>query len=77
MKTVSAPTQSILPESVRNIIASVNCASRVVLKTCEGTERAVTGVDEVATLMLKQQQQRLIAEMEARYNQISPRGCED
>lgn len=60
MKAVS---QSMLPESVRNIIKSVNCASRVVLATCEGTERAVNGVDELATTMLKQQQTRLLAEL--------------
>ena len=65
MKTVNASSLSLLPESVRNIIASVNCASRVVLATCEGTERAVDGIDKVATTMLAQQQKRLLAELEA------------
>jgi hypothetical protein len=35
------------------------------LKTCEGTERTVTGIDKVATTMLAQQQKRLMAELEA------------
>ncbi len=57
------PAQSLLPESVRNIVESVNCASRIILKTCEGAERTVTGLDEVTTLMLKQQQNRLLVEL--------------
>ena len=62
MKNANAKA-SLLPQSVRNIIESANCATRIVLKTCEGTERAITGVDELATVMLKQQQQRLLAEL--------------
>ena len=63
MKVVNASSQSLLPESVRNLIESANCATRIILATCEGTERAVTGIDQVATTMLKQQQQRLLAEL--------------
>ena len=65
MKTSTIPTQSqsLLPESVRNVIESVNCASRVVLKTCEGVERTVEGVDEIATLALAQQKRRLEREL--------------
>ena len=65
MKAVNVSQRSLLPESVRNLIESVNCASRVVLATCEGTERAVDGIDKVATTMLAQQQKRLMAELEA------------
>ena len=63
MKVVNALSQSLFPESVRNLIASANCATRIVLATCEGTERAITGIDQVASTMLKQQQQRLLAEL--------------
>ena len=63
MKVVSALSQSLFPESVRNLIESANCATRIVLATCEGTERAVTGVDELATVMLRQQKQRLLTEL--------------
>ena len=62
MRNVSAKA-SLLPQSVRNIIESANVATRIVLATCEGTERAVNGVDELATVMLKQQQTRLLAEL--------------
>ena len=65
MKVENATSHSLLPESVRNLIESVNCASRIVLKTCEGTERAVTGIDEVATLTLRQQRLKLLAELPA------------
>ena len=63
MKVENATSHSLLPESVRNLIESVNCASRIVLKTCEGTERAVTGIDELSTVMLRQQKQRLLIEL--------------
>lgn len=63
MKVVTVPSRSLFPESVRNIIESVNCASRIVLKTCEGTERAVTGIDELSTVMLRQQKERLLIEL--------------
>ena len=62
--TVQSPSQSLLPESVTNIIESVNCASRIILKTCEGAERTVEGLDEVTTLMLRQQRERLLTNLE-------------
>ena len=64
MKIVSVPAQSMLPESVRNIIESANVSTRIALKTFQGVERAVDGVDELATTMLKQQHTRLLAELE-------------
>ena len=63
MKGVQTSSHYLLPESVRNIIESANCASRIVLKTCEGTERAVTGIDELSTVMLRQQKERLLIEL--------------
>ena len=54
---------SLLPQSVPDIVESANVATRIILATCQGTERAVNGVDELATVMLKQQQQRLLAEL--------------
>ena len=65
MNVVSAPNQSMLPQAVRNIVESVNCVSRIVLKSCEGAERTITGIDEISTLMLSQQQQRLLKQLEA------------
>jgi hypothetical protein len=63
MKVVTDRPASLLPEAVRNLVESANCATRILLKTCEGTERAVDGIDELATLLLKQQQTRLLAEL--------------
>jgi hypothetical protein len=63
MKVVSALTRSMFPESVRNIIDSANCATRIVLATCQGTEKAVNGIDELASVMLRQQKQRLLTEL--------------
>jgi hypothetical protein len=54
---------SLLPQSVRNIIDSANCATRIVLATCQGTEKAVNGIDELASVMLRQQKQRLLTEL--------------
>ena len=58
------PKARLLPEFIRNHVESVNCLSRVILKTCEGTERAVTGIDEITTVMLAQQRERLLAEFQ-------------
>jgi hypothetical protein len=63
MKNANASSLSLLPESVRNLIDSANCATRIVLKTCQGTERAVTGIDELSTVMLRQQKERLLIEL--------------
>ena len=64
MNTQSRTAQSLLPESVRNLIDSANCATRIILKACEGTERTVEGIDDVTTLVLRQQRRRLLAELE-------------
>ena len=62
MKSASAKA-SLLPQSVRNIIESANVATRIILATAQGSERAINGVDELATVMLQQQKQRLLAEL--------------
>ena len=60
--TIIGPKARLLPEFISNTVESVNCASRIVLKACQGTERAVTGIDEITTVMLSQQRQRLLSE---------------
>ena len=62
--TITVPKARLLPEFISNAVESVNCLSRVILKTCEGTERAVTGVDEISTIMLRQQKERLLADFQ-------------
>jgi hypothetical protein len=52
-----------LPEFFGNAVKSLNSASRIILKTCEGTERAVDGIDRIATLALQQQTLRLEREL--------------
>ena len=64
MRVVNVSQRSLLPESVRNLLESANCATRIVLAACEGTERMVDGVDQLATTMLQQQKQRLLTELE-------------
>jgi hypothetical protein len=64
MKVVTAKA-SLLPQSIGNLVESLNVSTRIILKTAEGCERVVTGVDELATVMLKQQQQRLLTELAA------------
>ena len=54
----------LLPEFISNAVETVNCISRVTLKTAQGLERTVDGLDEITTLMLKQQRQRLLSELE-------------
>ena len=63
MKVVNVSSQSMLPESVRNLIESANCATRIVLKSCEGLEGTVDGVHEITTLLLSQQKTRILAEL--------------
>jgi len=61
--TLVVPKARLLPEFVGNIVESINCASRIVLKTCQGTERAVAGIDEITSAMLAQQRQRILSEI--------------
>jgi len=51
--TLKKPT--LLPEFVSNSVEALNCASRIILKTCQGVERAVDGVDRITTLALGNQ----------------------
>ena len=57
---VVQPKARLLPEFIGNTVESVNCLSRVLLKTCQGTERVVEGIDEITTIMLSQQRERLL-----------------
>ena len=57
-----APKARLLPEFISNTVESVNCLSRVILKTVQGAERAVSGVDEITSVLLSQQRERLLAE---------------
>jgi len=61
---VPARSKSLLPESLSNIIESFNCGTRIVLKGCQGAEKTMDGLDEISSLMLRQQRQRLLAELE-------------
>jgi hypothetical protein len=53
-----------MPEFVGNTIETVNSLSRIVLKTSLAAERFVDGTDELVTLMLRQQRERLLAELQ-------------
>jgi len=66
MNASSAPTrpQSLLPQSIHNLIESVNCATRIVLKASKAAEKSIDGFDELGSLLLRQQRQRLMAEIE-------------
>ena len=54
---------SLMPQSVRNLIDAVDASTRVVKKLAESTEKIVDGVDELATILLSQQKQRLLTEI--------------
>jgi len=54
----------LMPEFVGNTIETVNSLSRIVLKTSLAAERFVDGTDELVTLMLRQQRERLLAELQ-------------
>ena len=62
MKAVT-PKVSLLPQSIVNLIESANVCTRIILATAQGTERAVDGIDQVATTMLRQQKERLLIEL--------------
>ena len=66
MKVVNAPARSpsLLPESVRNLVESINSATRIVLKASRAAEKSIDGFDELGSLLLRQQRQRLMAEIE-------------
>ncbi|RLB94159.1 MAG: hypothetical protein DRH26_01985 [Deltaproteobacteria bacterium] len=54
---------TLLPEFASELYQAANSAARTVRKTVEAVERTVDGIDEIATLMLRQQQTRLLAEL--------------
>lgn len=65
-------TTSLVPECIPTIGRAVNelattaeVTFRAMRKAAEGLERTVEGVDEIATLMLAQQHQRIMAELES------------
>ena len=59
---MSAPV--LLPQSVLNLVEAFTVGTHVVLRTAKGLDRAVEGVDEITTLMLSQQKQRLLEELQ-------------
>ena len=62
---VTTKSTTMLPEFVSNLVESVNCTSRIILKTAEGIERTVDGLDEIATITLSRKRKELLAQLEA------------
>jgi len=54
---------SILPDFVGETFGALNTLARTCHKVLKGVERAVDGCDEIATIMLSQQKERLLKEM--------------
>jgi hypothetical protein len=52
--------QTMLPAFVGDLVESVNCSARVLRKTCEGLERVVDGIDEIATVSMKLKKAQLL-----------------
>jgi prophage DNA circulation protein len=64
--TTTTPTvNKLMPEFITEAAATVTTVFRTTRKVAEGIERTVDGVDEIATLMLSQQRQRLLNEYKA------------
>ena len=59
---MSVPT--LMPQSVLNLVEAFTVGTHVVLRTAKGLDRAVEGVDEITTLMLQQQKDRLLDELQ-------------
>lgn len=53
----------LMPEFITELYHAANSGARTIRKTVEGVERTVDGLDEITTLMLKQQRQRLLTEL--------------
>ena len=54
---------TLLPEFISNIFLALNSGSRTILLVCESSEHLVTGLDEVATSMLKSKHEELMLEL--------------
>lgn len=67
-KSVSVTTSHnhvmLLPECIHETLGGINDLCRTFRKSCEGAERAVAGIDEVATLMLQKQRDALLIELD-------------
>lgn len=61
--TTATTDSSLMPEAVTNLYQGVNSLCRTFRKGCEGVERTVEGIDELATIALSQQTNRLRAEL--------------
>lgn len=57
---------SMLPEFLWNAVETINVSTRVILRTAQGVERSVAGIDQLATTLLRQQQERLLGELSNR-----------
>lgn len=53
----------LLPEFVGETFLGINALARTFRKSCEGVEKVVDGTDEIATLMLRQQRDKLLKEL--------------
>ena len=50
-----------MPEFIMNLFRALDSSTRIVLKTCEGCEKIVDGVDEIATIQLKRTKKEMLA----------------
>ena len=62
VEEISAST-SLVPAPVANLWDSLVIGTRIIKRTAEGMERTVIGIDEITTLMLSQQREKLLKEL--------------
>lgn len=60
----SKAAPGLMPEFVKEPYHAVNAGARTIRKTSEGLEKTVIGVDEISSIMLRRQWERLLAELE-------------
>lgn len=56
----------LLPEFIGNTLEFANSLTRSAVIVAHGLERTATGIDEITTIMLAQQKQRLLTQYEVK-----------
>ncbi len=56
-------SRGLMPKSIRHLINGADHLAEAFEIGCKGVRDTTAGIDEIATLMLRQQQQRLLLEL--------------
>lgn len=63
MSNVTVAKNGLTPQSVRNVINGLNHLTEAFEIGCRGIRDTTSGIDEITSIMLRQQKERLLKEL--------------